>query len=108
MSVNNTYKLRDASEQQINFGSPNGKLFEIRNAIRILYQVDCSFYYHAVEVKVVPMPRAIDPGIEAFRNETRTRKAIHLTMVTTYGVKSGKYAGLVQSEVTAEDLLNDC
>ena len=44
--------------------------------------------------------------IEAFRNETKTRKAIHLTMITTYGVKSGKYAGLVQSEVTADELLS--
>jgi len=42
--------------------------------------------------------------IEVFRNETKTRKAIHLTMITTYGVKPGKYAGLVQSEVNMDEL----
>jgi hypothetical protein len=40
----------------------------------------------------------------AFVAETGTRKAIHLTMVTTYGLAPGKYRGSVQSEVTADDL----
>ena len=48
---------------------------------------------------------ALRGKIEAFRNETKTRKAIHLTMVTTYGVKPGKYAGLVHSEVTMDELI---
>ena len=43
--------------------------------------------------------------IEAFRRETKTRKALHLTMVTTYGVKPGKYAGVVQSEVNMDKLI---
>jgi hypothetical protein len=43
--------------------------------------------------------------MEVFRNETKTRKALHLTMITTYGVKPGKYAGLVQSEVNMDELL---
>jgi len=42
--------------------------------------------------------------IEIFRNETKTKKALHLTMITTYGVKPGKYAGLVQSEVRMDEL----
>ena len=58
MSDNNAYKLCDASKQQISFGSPHGKWFAIRNTIWILNQVDCSFYYHAVAVKVVPMHSA--------------------------------------------------
>ena len=40
----------------------------------------------------------------AFVAETGTRKAIHLTMVTTYGLAPGKYRGSVQSEVTVDDL----
>ncbi len=40
----------------------------------------------------------------AFRTETKTRKAVHLTMVTTYGLKANEYAGMIQSEVVMDDL----
>jgi AAA+ ATPase superfamily predicted ATPase len=40
----------------------------------------------------------------AFRSETKTNKAIHLTMITTYGVKHNQYWGNIQSEVTMDDL----
>jgi AAA+ ATPase superfamily predicted ATPase len=40
----------------------------------------------------------------AFRSETRTRKAIHVTLITTYGVKHNEYWGNIQSEVTMNDL----
>jgi hypothetical protein len=32
------------------------------------------------------------------------RKAIHLTMVTTYGIKQNEYAGIIQNEVVMDDL----
>ena len=41
---------------------------------------------------------------ELFRSSTKTRKALHLTMVTTYGIKSNAYSGMIQSEVTLDDL----
>jgi AAA+ ATPase superfamily predicted ATPase len=40
----------------------------------------------------------------AFIRETKKRKAVHLTMVTTYGVKRNEYWGNIQSEVTMNDL----
>lgn len=48
---------------------------------------------------------ALREKIEVFRSETKTRKALHLTMITTYGVKPGKYAGVVQSEVNMNELI---
>ena len=42
--------------------------------------------------------------IEVFRKETKTRKALHLAMITTYGVKPGKYSSLVLSEVVMGEL----
>ena len=39
-----------------------------------------------------------------FKRESRTRKAVHLTMITSYGLKHGGYADEVQSEVTMDDL----
>jgi hypothetical protein len=65
------------------------------------------------EIKFAKGPFEIDRAydlalrgkIEAFRNETKTRKALHLTMITAYGVKPGKYAGIVQSEVNIDKLI---
>jgi uncharacterized protein len=40
-----------------------------------------------------------------FRTETNTRKAVFLTMITTYGLKKNQYAlGLVQNELTMDQL----
>lgn len=39
-----------------------------------------------------------------FIEETRTRKAIHITMVTTYGLTRNAYCNNIQSEVTADEL----
>lgn len=41
---------------------------------------------------------------EMFRSETKTRKALHQTFITTYGVKRNMYSGNVQSEVKLDDL----
>lgn len=41
---------------------------------------------------------------ELFRASTKTRKALHLTMVTTYGLKRNAYSGMIQSEVVLDDL----
>ena len=40
----------------------------------------------------------------AFKEETRTRKTVHITMITTYGIKYNEYWSNIQSEVTLEDL----
>ena len=39
-----------------------------------------------------------------FREETKTRHAIHVTLITTYGVKRNQYWGSIQSEITFNDL----
>jgi hypothetical protein len=41
---------------------------------------------------------------QVFRTETGTRKALHTTIVSTYGVKRNSYSGNIQSEVNANDL----
>lgn len=40
----------------------------------------------------------------AFKNEVGTRKAINITMITTYGIRQNEYAGIVQNEITMDDL----
>lgn len=39
-----------------------------------------------------------------FERETRTRKAVHLTLVTTYGLKLSPYSSIFQSEVNMDSL----
>ena len=42
----------------------------------------------------------------AFINATNTRKAVHLTMVTTFGIKVNAHSGIIQNEITLEDLFS--
>jgi len=39
-----------------------------------------------------------------FSEETKTRKTIHTTMITTYGVKHNTYLGNIQSEINLDNL----
>lgn len=39
-----------------------------------------------------------------FINTTNTRKAVHLTMLTTYGIRQNSHSGIIQNEVTLDDL----
>lgn len=43
----------------------------------------------------------------SFISNTGTNKAVHLTMITTYGLKHNLYSGIIQSEVTMDDLPQD-
>ena len=42
--------------------------------------------------------------IESFRRATNCRQSLQTTKITTYGVKRGKYSGVIQSQVTLGDL----
>ena len=41
---------------------------------------------------------------ECFQKDTRTTKAVHLTMITTYGLFPNAHADIFQNVVTADDL----
>jgi len=42
--------------------------------------------------------------VESFREETKTTKALHLTMLTTFGLKRNIYSENIQSEIALDDL----
>ena len=42
--------------------------------------------------------------IEIFRKNTGTKKAVQIVFVTSYGVESNSYSGIVQKQVTLDDL----
>ena len=64
------------------------------------------------EMKFVGGPYAIDKEeemklrnrIETLKSSLSPKQTVHLTMVTTYGVSYGKHSGIVQKQVTLEDL----
>lgn len=45
--------------------------------------------------------------LETFRNDSKTKYGLQLTMITTYGIKKNKYSGIVGSEVRIEDLFEE-
>ena len=66
------------------------------------------------EMKFTGVPYEIDKEenirlrerIEALKATLSPKQTVHLTMVTTYGVREGKYSGIVQSQVVLDDLFN--
>jgi DNA-binding MarR family transcriptional regulator len=42
--------------------------------------------------------------ITSFRTETKTRKAVHLLMLTTFGLQKNKYFSIVQKDIMLDDL----
>ena len=44
--------------------------------------------------------------LAVFKGVTQTRKAVHLTLVTSFGLMRNAYSGRVQSEVTLDDLFD--
>ena len=44
---------------------------------------------------------------EVYREQTKTKKAIHLTMITTEGIKKNAYYNDIQAEVTMDQLFKE-
>ena len=80
------------------------------------YQIDLcavfSFIANLCEMKFSKEPYAITKNYEdnlrnrmaLFKEETKTRKSLMTTFVTTYGILHGIHSSLVQSEVMMDDL----
>ena len=45
--------------------------------------------------------------IAVFREESKTRKAIHLVMLTNYGILQNKHSGIIQKEVVLDELFKE-
>lgn len=43
----------------------------------------------------------------AFKDSTKTRKSLFLTMITTYGLSDNMYVGMIQNQLTMDDLFDD-
>ena len=45
--------------------------------------------------------------VETFRKNSKTKKAVQIVFVTTYGVETNQYISIVQKQVTLEDLFRE-
>ncbi len=50
--------------------------------------------------------RNLHNKLNVFAEETQTKKSVHITMITTYGVKHNEYWNNIQSEVLLDDLFS--
>ncbi|MCL1981927.1 MAG: ATP-binding protein [Clostridiales bacterium] len=67
----------------------------------------CEMKYSKAEYSISGKEEAgLRNKIAVFKAETRTKKAVHLTLVTTYGIVSNSHSGIVNSEVTLADLFH--
>lgn len=67
----------------------------------------CEMKYAAAEYEITrAYHKKLMSRRELFRKQTKTRKALYLTMITTHGISRNRYAGDIQSEVTMEELFN--
>lgn len=68
----------------------------------------CEMKYSLMEYDITPsyLEKIID-RMEDFRNATHEKKAIHLTFVTINGVKHNAQWGMIQNEVTADQLFEN-
>ena len=65
----------------------------------------CEIKYSKAEYTITKKEEAeLRNKIAVFEAETHTKKAVHLTMATTYGVIMNVHAGVVQSEIRLDDL----
>ena len=65
----------------------------------------CEMKFSALEYVITKeYDRKLKEKISDFKIATKTKSSIHLTLVTTYGLEQNKYAGHIQSIVTAKDL----
>ena len=66
------------------------------------------------EIKYTLLPFEIDSKYElelknklaVFMSETKCNKALHLTMVSANGLKHNAHSGIVQNEISGEDLFS--
>ena len=72
----------------------------------------CKYLINICEIKFASDEYAITDDYEEtlrkranlFKKVTNTNKALQHTFITTYGLKQNKHSGIVQSEVTMDDL----
>ena len=95
-----TYQPKDKDEEGAQIDLLIDRNDKVINLCEMKY-FDSDYLMTANEEKKIRQRRSV------FSTATKTRKAVHITLVTTYGLRRTAHAGIVQQVVTLDDLFKE-
>ena len=98
--LSNVYSWRKEADETSD-GAQIDLLIDRKDQVINLCEMEFSLSEYAIDTE---HEQKVRNKKSAFINATNTRKAVHPTMVTTFGIKANTYSGIVQNEVTLDDL----
>lgn len=100
--LSNVYSWRKETDETSD-GAQIDLLIDRKDQVINLCEMKYSLSEYAVDAEY---EQKLRNKKSAFINATNTRKAVHLTMVTTFGIKANAHSGIVQNEITLDDLFS--
>lgn len=100
--LSNVYSWRKGADE-MNDGAQIDLLIDRKDQVINLCEMKYSLSEYVIDAEY---EQKLRNKKSAFIDATNTRKAVHLTMVTTFGVKANAHSGIVQNEITLEDLFS--
>ena len=100
--LSNVYSWRKGADEMSD-GAQIDLLIDRKDQVINLCEMKYSLSEYAIDAEY---EQKLRNKKSAFINTTNTRKAVHLTMVTTFGIKANAHSGIVQNEITLEDLFS--
>lgn len=76
-------------------------IIDRRDQVINLFEMKFSINPFSIDAKYA---KELQNKVGLFRSETETRKAVYLSMLTTYGLKQNAYSGMVQNDLNMECL----
>lgn len=98
--LSNVYSWRKEADE-ISDGAQIDLLIDRKDQVINLCEMKYSLSEYAIDAEY---EQKLRNKKSAFIDATNTRKAVHLTMVTTFGIKANAHSGIVQNEVKLDDL----
>lgn len=100
--LSNVYSWRKEADEMSD-GAQIDLLIDRKDQVINLCEMKYSLSEYAIDAEY---EQKLRNKKSAFINATNTRKAVHLTMVTTFGIKANAHSGIVQNEITLDDLFS--
>ena len=100
--LSNVYSWRKEADEMSD-GAQIDLLIDRKDQVINLCEMKYSLSEYAIDAEY---EQKLRNKKSTFINATNTRKAVHLTMVTTFGIKTNAHSGIVQNEITLEDLFS--
>ena len=100
--LSNVYSWRKEADEMSD-GAQIDLLIDRKDQVINLCEMKYSLSEYAIDAEY---EQKLRNKKSVFINATNTRKAVHLTMVTTFGIKANAHSGIVQNEITLEDLFS--